>query len=105
MTDPQSVPPAYTPAPVTPKRTLSIVGMVLGIVSLLGIFVIGLGFLPGIAAIIVSVLARRREPAGRPFSLTGLITGIVGTVIGLIVFAIYLVAIIFIASHPGSISN
>lgn len=85
--------PATPPAPAgagevgTPSG-LSIASMVTGIAGVLLSFG-GLGLLPALAAVITGHMARTRNPEGRPFWLTGMITGYVGlglsVVIGLIV--------------------
>jgi hypothetical protein len=86
MTDPV-VP---TPPPAAPvvgvKQTLSIVGFVAGLVA----FVLGwipfFGLLVAIAAIVISIIAHRREPAAPAWMwIVGLIGGILGGITGLIV--------------------
>ena len=67
--------------------------MVIGIVAVLLSF-FSLGLLPAIAAIIVGHIAGRREPQGRPFWLTGLITGYVALGISLIWGVFFIGAII-----------
>jgi lysylphosphatidylglycerol synthetase-like protein (DUF2156 family) len=65
--------------------------MVAGILGIVGFPVVGfipfvggiLGlFLPA-AAIVLSILGKRKEPAAKAFWMTGLITGIVGVVLAL----------------------
>lgn len=77
-------PPAggYQPQYV-PPRGLSVASMVLGIVGLvMGWFLFGL---PSIVGVILGHIGLKREPAGRPFAITGLVTGYIG--IGVAVFA------------------
>ena len=62
---------AAAPAVVSPPRTLSIVGFVLGIVSL----VTGQAVIMPAAAIILGVLGYRQEPAGRTFSIFAIVLG------------------------------
>jgi hypothetical protein len=87
-----AAPPSYTPpapnpyavnsGPVEPKG-LSIASMVTGIASVV-FSLFFFGFLPGVAAVVLGHIAQRRQPAGRPFWLTGLITGYVGILIALV---------------------
>ena len=90
-------PPAATPAAAGPKQTLSLVGFILGIGSVVFSWtgIIGIG--AGIAAIIVSRKGAKEEPgAPKWMSQVGLITGIVGIILGLILGIITIVG--FIAS-------
>lgn len=104
--------PAYAAAPVAagPKQTLSIVGFVLGIGSVVFAWTFFIGVGAGIAAIIVSRKARKDEP-GAPKWMTqvGIITGIVGIILGIIFGIISLVSIllplIFLGSYGSVISN
>ena len=86
-------PPAYSAMGVTaPKKTLSLIGMIAGIVGLLGFWIVFFPivgsilqlFIPG-AALVLGILGRKREglPA-RGFWLTAIITGVVGLVIAII---------------------
>ena len=81
----------YGYPPVAPKG-LSITSMVLGIVGLLGF---GFGALLSIAAIVTGHMAQRSQPHAKGFWLTGLITGYIGLVIGVIglVFIFVLMAV------------
>lgn len=62
---------AAAPAVVSPPRTLSIVGFVLGLVSL----VTGQAVVLPAAAIILGILGYRQEPAGRTFSIFAIVLG------------------------------
>lgn len=86
--------PAYAPAPAAgPKQTLSLVGFIVGIASWVFSWVPVLGLLAGIAAIVISVLARTREPGAPKWMwIVGLILGILAALGGLI----YLVFFIFL---------
>jgi hypothetical protein len=88
-----AAPPAYAAAgTVAPKKTLSLVGMIAGIVGLLGFWIVFIPivgsilqlFVPG-AALVLGILGRKREglPA-KGFWITAIITGIIGLVIALI---------------------
>ena len=104
--------PAYAAAPVAagPKQTLSLVGFILGIGSVVFSWtgIIGIG--AGIAAIIVSRKGRKEEP-GAPKWMTqvGIITGIVGIILGIIFGIISLVSIllplIFLGSYGSVVGN
>jgi hypothetical protein len=74
-------PGAYPGYAAPPPRGLSITSMVLGIVGLVGSFIYGFGLFPVIAAVITGFIARKRQPQGKAFWLTGLITGWVGIAI------------------------
>lgn len=74
MTTTDTTPEITTPvAPVvvSPPRTLSIIGFVLGIVSL----VTGQAVVMPAAAIVLGVLGYRQEPAGRTFSILAIVLG------------------------------
>jgi hypothetical protein len=79
-----SVPPAapgYAPVAAGPKQTLSLVGFIGGIAAFVLSWVFVLGFLISLGAIIVSVMAHKREPgAPKWMYYVGLIGGIVGLV-------------------------
>ncbi|MFM9918995.1 hypothetical protein [Lacisediminihabitans sp. H27-G8] len=88
-----TAPPAYAATGVVgPKKTLSLIGMIAGIVGLLGFWVVFIPivgsvlqlFIPG-AALVLGILGRKREglPA-KGFWMTAIITGIVGLVIAII---------------------
>ena len=103
MSDFQPVPPSSTPYTSAPEPVrspvLSILSLVFGILGILGsFFLFGVGIVPGIAAIVLGVLGRRKEPAAKGLWLTGLITGIVAVVIGLIV----LIGVIVLFSYAAS---
>jgi Na+-driven multidrug efflux pump len=112
--DPAATPaaPAYAAAPAAagPKQTLSLVGFILGIGSVVFAWTFFIGVGAGIAAIIVSRKGRKEEP-GAPKWMTqvGIITGIVGIILGVIFGIISLVSIllplIFLSSYGSVISN
>jgi len=108
-----TAPPTYTPAPpqapygqapyvgspAGPARGLSITSMILGIV---GILFGGFGLLISIAAVITGHLGQRRQPYAKPFWLTGIITGYVGILIGLVVTGFIIFAIVLAATSGSS---
>ena len=107
MSDYQSTPqPApYTGAAVPQRsQTLSILSMVFGILGVLGSLLYGIGFLPGLAGVILGFIARRREPASKPFWLTGIITGFVGIAISVVV-VIGVIALFAYAASSGGFST
>ena len=81
-------------------NSLAIISMVLGIVSLTGP-----GLLLGIPAIVTSIIALKKKLAGRGLAITGLITGIVSTVLSLLfcLFMVFLIA--WSIAHPGELQN
>jgi hypothetical protein len=110
MTDPVApVPPAApAPAPVVagPKQTVSIVGFVLGLVAFVFGWTVIFGLLAGIAAVIVSLLARRREPAAPKWMwIVGLIGGIVGALVSIIVTIFWVVVLVSDATVLGSVGS
>jgi uncharacterized membrane protein HdeD (DUF308 family) len=84
---PATPPPAGTPAATGPKQTMSIVGFVLGLASVIILSWTGLiGIAAGIAAIIVSNKAKKSEPGAPSWMHTvGVISGIVGIILSLII--------------------
>ena len=99
-TTPTPIAPATAVAPV---RTLGILSLVLGLVSL----AFGLFFLVPIAAIVLGVLALRREPASKGMAIAGIVIGGV-QLAGLVVTGAALLAAIpffgFLAALAGPIS-
>lgn len=95
--------PAYAPAPMAgPKQGLSLTSFILGIAAFVLSFFYGIGFLPGIAAVIVGFIAKGKEPqAPRWMWLIGIIGGFVAIGIGLIVFILTVVLIGMLASTGG----
>ncbi|MCY7324518.1 MAG: hypothetical protein LH605_00060 [Microbacteriaceae bacterium] len=82
-----------------PSKTLSLIGMIAGIVGLLGsgiaiVPIIGsiLGLFIPAAAIVLGFLGKNREGAlARPFWLTALITGFIGVAIALVALVIWII--------------
>lgn len=101
MTDPVVPPAAPAPAPAAagPKQALSLTGFILGLVGLVFSWVPVFGFLAALAAVIISVMARKREP-GAPqwMKLVGLIAGIVGLVIAVIVGIFWIIGLVFLGA-------
>jgi hypothetical protein len=78
-----------------PAKTLSLISMVLGIIS---IATLGSTFFTQIAAVVLGHIALNKEPAGRGMALAGLIMGYV--TIGLGILMIILAIIFFAAWAP-----
>ncbi len=100
--------PAYAAATAAagPAQTLSIVGFILGLASVVFSWtgIIGIG--AGIAAIIVSNKAKKQEPAAPSWMKTvGLIAGIVGIVLGVIIGGIWLIGIIISAASLATVGS
>ncbi len=101
-----SAPPA--PAPTHGEgNAAAVVALVLGIVGILGAFVsVGLlGVILGVAAIIFGVRGRRKVDAGRTtqrrgLATGGLVTGIVATVLGVLIIALVVVGISVLSDNP-----
>lgn len=89
--------PSYYGVAAEPKG-LSIASMICGII---GIVTGGFLAVPQIAAVILGHIALKKEPAGRGFALTGLITGYVGILFGLL-WLVFLIIGLAMASQYGS---
>ncbi|WP_374009716.1 DUF4190 domain-containing protein [Leifsonia sp. LS-T14] len=88
--------------PAAKSPILSILSLVGGIVGIVLNLAWGIGFLFGIAAIVLGFIGRNKEPQARGFWLTGIILGFVSILIA-IVYWIFL-AIIF-ASFANNIPS
>ena len=91
--------PAAGVAPEAPSPSLSIISMILGILGFVIGFVGG-GLLFSIGAVVLGHLGQRREPAGRGFWITGLVTGYVGVVVNLAVIAVWVAVLVGFAAAP-----
>lgn len=88
----------YATAPVVPK-TLSLIGMIAGIVGVVvSIFGLGFGFIFSAAAVVLGFLGKSREPAARGFWLTAIITGFVGIAISVIILIGFIVLFAYASS-------
>jgi hypothetical protein len=102
-------PPAYSALGGSVRsKTLSLIGMIAGIVGLLGSAVVIFPiigsvlqlFIPG-AALVLGILGRKREGLGaRGFWLTAIITGIIGLAIAIVALVGW-IAVIAIGSANG----
>lgn len=75
--------------------TLAVLSIVFGIVSLFGP-----GLLLGIPAIVMAGIVLKRDLPGRGLGVTGLITGIVSTVLSLLVIAFFALVVIWGIDNP-----
>ena len=101
---------AYAPAgSFAPKKTLSLIGMVAGIVGLLGFWIVFIPiigsvlqlFIPG-AALVLGILGRKREGiAAKGFWITAITTGIVGLVIAIIALIGWIAFFAFAIPNSG----
>lgn len=106
MTKPEETPAATPPKPpyVPPatahhatKSSVALLSMILGIISLLGP-----GLLLGIPAIVMAIIALKRNERDRGFSITGLVTGIISTVVSLLIFLALLFFAFALSNAGGS---
>lgn len=103
----QDTPP--TPSPKKPKNTLAIVGMSLGIASLVFSticccgFGFGLGLPLGIAGLIVSILAQKKESSGQ--GIAGIITAALGLLFSLLFLILLLSGNVDYTFMDGSNEN
>jgi len=91
-------PPSAPSTPQTDTSALAIISAVLGIMSLTGP-----GLLLGIPAIITGAIALKKKQGERGLSITGLVTGIISTVISFLVIVGLVLLFIFAASREGEI--
>jgi hypothetical protein len=97
MTDTPPVPPTpdnppapagYSPAAPGPKQALSLTGFILGLAGFVFSWIPVLGFLVSVAAVIVSLVARTKEPGAPKWMwIVGVIGGALG-VLGSIVWTL-----------------
>lgn len=78
--------------------------MVTGISSVLLSFML-LGFLPGVAAVILGHIAQKKQPYARPFWLTGLITGYISVAIGLLSIIAVIVGVALFWAGVSQLDN
>jgi hypothetical protein len=86
---------ANQPVEAPQDASLATVSMVLGVISLAGP-----GLLFGIPAIITSSIALKKKLPGRGLSITGLVTGIVSTVLSLLFIGLMILLFIWGMNHP-----
>jgi len=98
--------PEYGTSGSTPTKTLSLIGMIGGIVGLAMSIFGGFGFLFSIAGVVLGHLGKRREGLeAKSLWLTALITGYVGIAISLIWLIIYIIAFIAFGAAFGELAQ
>ena len=90
-----AAPQAYAPVPAGPPTGLSLASMITGIAGLV-LFLVGFGFPPAVAAVILGHIGQKRQPYARGFWLTGLITGYIG--VGLSLLSLVVLIVILVAA-------
>jgi hypothetical protein len=81
---------------------LSIISLITGILSVVSSFFY-IGFLFGLAGVILGFLGRRKEPAAKGLWLTGIITGFVGIAVT-VIWTIFII-IVIAAVHTNNFGN
>jgi hypothetical protein len=112
MSDQIPTPPPASPyvAPAAgPKQGLSLTSFILGLVGFLLAWIpfVGIvGFLAGLAAVILGFIARAKEKSAPKWMwIVGLIAGFVAILISIIYLIIIIIAAIGIATSTGNIST
>lgn len=96
------VPPTPAPAAAGPKQSLSLTGFILGLVGFVFSWIPVLGFLAAVAAIIISLMAKGKEPGAPKWMwIVGLIGGIVGVLGSLVWTLTWLIPLIAIGTSGG----
>lgn len=102
--------PAVAPHPAAPAtaQTLSVLGLVFGVVGLLASFA-AVGLVFALVGVILSHLGLRREPAGRSMAIAGLACGYIGLGIsviwGIILLASLLVPLLAVGIFASFTAN
>jgi len=94
--------PGYTQPygqPAAKSPILSILSLVGGIVGLLINLVWGIGFLFGVAAVVLGFIGKNKEPHARGFWLTGIILGFVAIAIAIIYWIILAIVFASLANY------
>ena len=79
---------AAEPAPV-----LSVLSLVLGLLgAVTGLAIVG--GVPAVAAVVLGIVARHREPRARALRVTGVVAGSVGIAAALVIPALYVAALV-----------
>lgn len=71
------------------SRTLGIIGMVCGIMSLLCCCIPWLGFILSVGAIVLGIISMKKGERGKGMAIAGLVCGIIGVIIaaGILIFS------------------
>lgn len=93
----------YGTAPPKPVAVMSLISMILGILGIvISLFAWGFGFVLSVAAVVLAFIGRKREPHGRAFWLTGMITGFAGIALAVIFGVIALLGFLFLMGVSNS---
>lgn len=99
---------AVEPTPITPATPhptaggLAIAAMIVGIVAVLSGWALFFGFIAGVVAIVLAIIALKKKQ-NKGFAITGLVTGIVAVVWNAIVTILFLIAILIGAAGAASV--
>ena len=77
-----TVPPATPATPATPAAKSPILSILSLVGGGLSVITCGWGAIFGIAGIVLGVMGRKKEPNGKGLAIAGIITGIVGILLG-----------------------
>ena len=86
----------YATGVAAPPQTLSLTSFIVGLASLVFCWVPGLGFLAGVAAVVIGFIARRKEPAAPKWMwLVGIISGFAAILLNLLFLIPFLLLLAF----------
>jgi hypothetical protein len=88
--------------PAAKSPILSILSLVGGILGIVLNIAWGIGFLFGIAAVVLGFIGRNKEPQAKGFWLTGIILGFVSIAIAIIYWIFLAIIFASIASYQGT---
>jgi hypothetical protein len=96
---PAGAPGYATGTPV--KQTLSLTSFIVGIASVIFVWIPVLGFLAAVAAVVLGFLAKKKEPAAPKWMwIVGLIAGFLAIFISLIIGLFWVIAFIAAVNNP-----
>lgn len=101
------VQPTSNPVPVNPTNGLAVAALVVGIVALISGWIPFWGFVVGVAAVVLGIIALKK-PGGRGLAIAGLITGGLGALTGLLMVILFIIGLMgaaTIADSANEISN
>ena len=75
-------------------KAFTITGMVLGIASIVLFLVLGLGLILGIAGLVLGIISMRKKFYNRGMAIAAIITGALGTMLGLVLGVVFTVILI-----------
>lgn len=99
----------YAAAPAAPavKQGLGLSSFITGLAGLLFFWFPGLGFLASLAAVILGFVGKKKEPQAPGWMwITGVITGFVGILLGLLAaFFLFVVPFLFLSTTVSELGN